>query len=93
MTLQDFFQLATGAAGAVFVLIFGLWWLDKDRQAILAKLEEERNERITLLEKHVDECAKDRMRIQNQLDVLQERYTEMETQIREKLIQLFNTHP
>lgn len=71
MSLDDLLKLILGSAGALVVVLVGLWWMNKDRDKILAALGKERDSRISLLEEGNRACAADRLAIHNELREVQ----------------------
>jgi hypothetical protein len=49
------------------VLLLAVWWLTRNNKAILDAYNKERDDRITGLETHVNECNDDRKKIRDQM--------------------------
>jgi len=87
--IEELVQLLTGAGAGVAALIFGLWWLDRDRRLILTSLEKEREGRITHIEEQNRLCAEDRVNLREKIDELQTEFRSLEKDIREKFYDFF----
>ena len=64
--LADGLQFLGGGAATIALLTAALKWLNKDRDKILASLNEEREHRIKALEDSSRECTEDRVKIRQE---------------------------
>lgn len=71
MNIDDWLKVLSGTAGAIACMLFGIKWLVRDRDGILASLQEERSHRITQLEASANSCAEDRRTMHNEMNELQ----------------------
>ena len=71
MNIEDWLKVLSGTAGAIACMLFGIKWLVRDRDGILASLQEERSHRITQLEASANSCSEDRRTMHNEMNELQ----------------------
>jgi hypothetical protein len=86
MSFQELVAMLMGAGGGVSALVFSIWWLDRDRQVILKKLDEERDARIVNVEDQNKICIEDRSLLHKRLDELQKEFRSLEKDFRERLV-------
>lgn len=57
------------AAAGLPALLMGVavWWLQKGNNQLVSELNRERSERLDKMEKHVDDCDKDRRELRDML--------------------------
>lgn len=70
-------KLLVGSTGAVVALVLGLRWLNKDRDSLVAALNEEREARIKVLEESAKRCAEDRIEMHREMSALQSEVREL----------------
>ena len=81
MSLEDWFKILTGTAGAVVCMLMGIKWLINDRDSILKSLQEERNGRLAQLELSAETCSRDRAQMHTEMNELQKEVRELMKQM------------
>lgn len=79
MTLQSFLELAKSPGLGLVCLAVGIWWLNREREKVDARMmaerdafRGERDKRIALLEDEVKDCKADRRELHVAVNSLQE---------------------
>lgn len=67
------FKAVIGAGGVAVLLFAGIWWLNKNNNALLLELKVERENRIKLLEVDSAACKSDRVELHKQINGLQDK--------------------
>lgn len=71
MNMEEILKLILGSTGALVLLVVAVQWLNRDRDKLLSALNDERNNRIKVLEDASKRCADDRLQMHQKMDVLQ----------------------
>lgn len=59
-------QIASAGLPAILMSV-AVWWLQKGNTQLVNQLNQERSERLDKMEKHVDECDRDRKELRDML--------------------------
>lgn len=69
-------QIASAGLPSLLMAI-AVWWLQKNCSQMVAVLNQERSERLDMMESHVKECEEDRKRINEKVFDLAEKIGEL----------------
>lgn len=80
---ESFIKIALSGTGALGVLAMIVSWLNKDRDKLVAALNQEREARIKVLEEAARRCAEDRLEMHREMSGLQAEVRELYRKIAE----------
>lgn len=76
-TFDSILKVLLGSTGAVASMIFGIRWLNADRDKLMGALAQERDARIRVLEEAAKRCAEDRIVMHKEMMLLQAEVREL----------------